>query len=255
MFSMAKTRLQIAAKRDGSFLLVVLLNIRSLSNKISELKATIETLNCSPCKIALTESWLPENDPIPFLSGYQKSFVLNRRGGGVCMFVKNGLNSFMKFSNQEYESITVCVNGTVKKFFFTLFYCSPGRNKFNYISHIEEQIKQNFRNHVILGDINIDLLSESDLKQNLIDTVKSYNFSINSKNKPTRETATTLSCIDFIASNLEVTESNILKTSISDHYAMQIVIPNASIKPEHYSVYRNLKVFDNQETRLKSLFS
>ena len=160
---MAKTRLHSAANRDGSFLSVFLLNIRSLKNKISELNATIETLNCSPDIIALTETWITENDPIPFLSGYQKPFVLNRgsRGGGVCMFIKNGLNAFMKFSNQEYESITVCVNGTIENFLFTLFYCSPSRNKFNYISHIEEQIKHNFRNHVILGDINIDLLSES----------------------------------------------------------------------------------------------
>ena len=147
----------------------------------------------------------------------------------------------MKFSNQEYESITVCVNGTIKNVFFTLFYCSPSRNKFNYISHIEEQIKHDFRNHVILGDINIDLLSESDLKQNLIDTMKSYTFSINSKIEPTRETATTSSCIDFIASNLEVNESNILKSSISDNYALQIVVPNASKQPEHYCVYRNIK--------------
>ena len=174
------------------------------------------------------------------------------RGG---MFVKNGLNAFMKRCNQEYESITVCVNGTNKNFFFALFYCCPSRNKLNYISHIEEQIKQNLGNHVILGDINIDLLLESDLKQNLIDTMKSYNFSINSKIEPTRETATTSSCIDFIASNLESTESNILKLSISDHYALQIVVPNASQKPEHYCVYRNLKFFDNQETRLNFLFS
>ena len=122
------------------------------------------------------------------------------RGGGVCMFIKNGLNAFMKFSNQEYESITVCVNGKIKNFFFTLFYCSPSRNKVNYISQIEEQIKHNFRNHVILGDINVDLLSESDLKY-LIDTMKSYNFTLISKIEPTRETATTSSCIDFIASN------------------------------------------------------
>ena len=55
----------------GVFFSEFLLNIRSLSNKIRDLNATIETLNCSPDIIALTESWLTENDPIPFLSGYQ----------------------------------------------------------------------------------------------------------------------------------------------------------------------------------------
>ena len=118
-----------------------------------------------------------------------------------------------------------------------------------------EQIKHCYRRLVFLGDVNIDLLSESDLKQNLIDAMKSYNFSINSKIEPTRETATTSSCMYFIASNLEVTKSNILKTSISDHYALQILVPNANKKPEHHCAYRNLKVFDNQETRLNFLFS
>ena len=85
--------------------------------------------------------------------------------------------------------------------------------------------------------------------------MKSYNFSINSKIEPTRKTATTSSCIDFIASNLESTESNILKLSISDHYVLQVVVLNASKKPEHYCVNRKIKVFDNQELRLKVLFS
>ena len=66
------------------------LNLRSVSNKFDALKNYLNSLNRKFTIIALTETWLNDNDYDNFkIPGYKstKLFRQNKIGGGICIFL------------------------------------------------------------------------------------------------------------------------------------------------------------------------
>ena len=81
-----------------------ILNVQSLRSHHDQLKVLVASLNRQPLVIALSETWLSNNDPLNLyhLVGYQKGVSVNRqksRGGGLAFFIKNKIN----FSHDSLE--------------------------------------------------------------------------------------------------------------------------------------------------------
>ena len=86
---------------------IIQLNIRGINSKVSELKHLIDhSLHGSPPDIvALCETWLTKNSPLPNIPGYE--FVQkcreHKRGGGVALLISNRI-PFKVLRNISYES-------------------------------------------------------------------------------------------------------------------------------------------------------
>ncbi|CAJ0925451.1 unnamed protein product, partial [Ranitomeya imitator] len=94
----------------------MLANARSLTNKMEELEAEISTGNFDI--VGITETWLDESyDWAVNLQGYSlfRKDRKNRRGGGVCLYVKSCLKSTLREDisegNEDVESIWVEIHG------------------------------------------------------------------------------------------------------------------------------------------------
>ncbi|CAJ0962937.1 unnamed protein product [Ranitomeya imitator] len=94
----------------------MLANARSLRNKMEELEAEISTGNFDI--VGITETWLDESyDWAVNLQGYSlfRKDRKNRRGGGVCLYVKSCLKSTLREDisegNEDVESIWVEIHG------------------------------------------------------------------------------------------------------------------------------------------------
>ena len=138
--------------------------IRSVSANLGELENLIEERK--PSIIALTETWLKNNDDVNLhcLEGYQKPFTSIRsgqRGGGVAIYVSECLQAELVHTDEDFESVSVKVAIKKSKIIVSCFYCQPLRNKNNYLNHIEEVLERNEDiPHLVAGDFNIDLLLE-----------------------------------------------------------------------------------------------
>ena len=106
------------ATNPHNILSIMHFNIRSLHKNIDNLKVALESLNCSPDVVCLSETWLTElNQHSYILDGYI-AYHVTRPGqaarGGVSCFVKDTLQSELltelSFTNEYIELCTVKIN-------------------------------------------------------------------------------------------------------------------------------------------------
>ena len=204
-------------------------NIRSVSANLGHLEILVSELK--PSVIALTETWFKsENDDELFsLEGYHQPFTSTRtqkRGGGVAIYVTKDLEAELFHSDEYHESVFVKINDPKhkKKITVSCFYCEPSRNKNTYLEHIEEVLDKNGNGlQIVCGDFNTDLLNENlGARVTFENMMNSQVLDLVSLREPTRETATSSTCIDAIYSNVSVQRSQILKTTFSDHYSVYL---------------------------------
>ena len=98
---------------EESDLVVLQLNIRGLTNKITELKSLLE--NITTCKkpniILLSETWLNKSSPKFILSNYDSYNVhrTHKKGGGVSVLISNAIKSRGKSISLELNTIELCL--------------------------------------------------------------------------------------------------------------------------------------------------
>ena len=111
-----------------------------------------------------------------------------------------------------------------KKVVVSCFYCEPSRNKSKYLGHVEEVLYiKSGGLQIACGDFNIDMLYENlATRVSLEYSLYSRGFDLVSLREPTRETATSGTCIDSIYSNIAVQRSQIEKTTSSDHFCPKL---------------------------------
>ena len=214
-----------------------------------------------PSIIALTETWFKsESDAELFcLEGYQRPFASTRtkkRGGGVAIYETLDLEAELLNTDEYNESISVKVSDfkRTKKVIVSCFYCAPSRNKSKYLDHVEEVLEINSSGlQIACGDINIDMLNENlATRVSLEYLMYSQDLDWVSLREPTRETATSGTCIDSIYSNITVQRSQIEKTTFSDHYSLKLDVYYEVV--EEILEFRSLKTLDDPLYCEKFLF-
>ena len=195
-----------------TFLKIVLINSRSLNNKLKDLDFTLNV--CKPGILCVTESWLRPSTPNNSIhnSGYslfRKDRHGNREGGGVCIFTNNYCTSasqvFLpdKFISLELVVIDVILTASSTKFRLFLCYRPPCHSEcsveaISYTSLLCECLKSLWPSNstvLLCGDFNFPSINW-DNTQNILNNINTsagifldffYNNSLYQLvNKPTR---------------------------------------------------------------------
>ena len=247
-------------KNDSLFFLHQ--NLRSMNKNINELQSFINQLKCSqsstPTVIGVTETWLTSQDDANLarfqIPGYH--FLHSSRkigkGGGTGLYIKNDIDftevtDYNVFSQCESTWIAISINKT-KIIVGVLYSSGTNRNKQLFSDELDELL-EHFNNQkkkvIILGDMNIDLLS--------IKTTDSYYKTLitngfkNTFSFATRVVQDSETLIDHIITNLTDTVwksiSGTIMNDISDHNSTFVIFP-------HYHEEKKIK-----ESNFEQVFS
>ena len=168
--------------------------------------------------VALGETWLKPSENIE-LAGYQSVHVKSEEGGkGLSVFVKSGI----KFNHQEYHGdrfsliLLQLVNIDI-----AFVYLSKGFNWIVFKEVLEQFIHTN-KNIAVIGDTNIDILSEN---HNLIDYLLEKSF-VQLVQQPTHERGGLLDHI-YINVSLQKKYPFCAQTAVyySDHDIVSLHVP------------------------------
>ena len=156
--------------------------------KLEEYKAIFDSLKVPFDLILFTETWLTENNKnLCIIDDYRPIHLirpgddinLKEKGGGVSIFIKNGL------SYKERDDLTIIlpymeclfieIQINKKKYILGGFYRVPDTNINLFIekyNEIVEQLKTNYE-LILVGDYNIDLLKDDTSKNNFMLCIQS----------------------------------------------------------------------------------
>jgi len=220
----------------GRLINIFHLNIRSLKKHFDDLSVVLHSINIHNLDlIILSETWgySEYGMHIPNYQCYFNNSRLNKSDGLVIYINEKIIHtvSHIKDNNFVFTVIKLCIKG--KTISILTVYRSPSTN----ITDFTQSLESNIRDHingdlcVFLGDINIDLLSENDIR-----TVE-YQNSLASQGfeachrKPTRATDVSDTCIDhiFVRINKQLKQkinlnTVILQTTITDHYSTILAV-------------------------------
>ena len=210
------------------------LNIRSLGFHHDQLKKVLETFECKPEILIITETWLTENDSLERfeLDDYQPveskpRECFKRRSGGVAVYVKEGIRyRSIELQTQKECSIMQVIfsDSDVKNFCAVYrpetFRLSKFFPEFEVLLHFLKTLKGE---KTIFGDFNIDTLNEHKDKTDYTSLLASYDFQVQNC-LPTRVTPTSKTCLDHLITERTVNTETI-QTTISDHFTVTAKIP------------------------------
>lgn len=208
-------------------------NIRSLARNRDQLEVYLSQFDFTFDCIILTETWKIHDLSLYNREGYDVFYNegdLNK-ADGVIAYVRKSLYSKYSLVNiGECKAIQLEINLTGINLFITAIYRSPSICVNNFIEQFHSYL-DNFRAdatsyHIIAGDINIDILGDSEMKFNYLNTLSEHNYH-SFINRATRPTG---SCIDHIFVNGGLTDvrdncqSYILRSHITDHHSTSIFL-------------------------------
>ena len=224
-----------------------------------------------------TETWLTKDkcdlynfvgfQSIHHLRPVETNFDHKKRGGGISLFIKNGINykprEDLTLMLPFMESCFIELKFNHKTYLIGGIYRTPDTNANVFIeklNEILEPLKSQYQ-IILMGDYNIDLMTDN-AQKNTFQLCLQSNYLIPTITKPTRvacitnengETITTESLIDNIFINASTRHlSGLIETNISDHFPIFIKIPEIAkdnINSPVCTQYRlieefNMKKFD-----------
>lgn len=242
------------------------INIRSISKNIDELAIFLNQLSLNFEIIVLTETHYVYDPQIFKLDGYNILYnegTLNRNDG-VIVLIKPTLRYTYNIVNiGEIRALQLNVTKNEKNFIITAIYRSPSTCPKNFNIQLLKYMDgiKGGDMHIIVGDINIDILSDNDYIEEYKNIMSAHGF-ISYINKHTRPQSKT--CLDhfFIKSSLHNDDSKIrsyiFEYDITDHYPIAVTFEidkmadkknNLTSKQKYkkYINYANLKSDLRQE--------
>ena len=236
-------------------------NIRSAPKNLKKFELYLSGLNFQFPIIALTESWLRDDNADKYgISGYTSEHNIrpNRRGGGVSLLIKDDIEYTIRedlcYQNGIMETLFIEIDKKQFKknqnIIIGVIYRPPDTDINTFNIHIEQclsKIKSEKKLAYISGDYNINLLNvdKHAASQEFIDIMYSHSF-FPCITKPTRVSKTSCTLIDNIFSNdyseATTSVSGILYTDVSDHFPVYYI---------DFSVSVNV----NESTYTKRIFS
>ena len=233
---------------------ILYLNIRSLGKNLEHLTLLLESQlknNNIIHILAFCETWLTLNKYILPLNNYTfvgKNSIRKSGIGGVCFYIHNTLNynivEQLSFSNNCLEIITMDLITNSRNITLSCIYRHPQTSidELNNCLNLLDNSKKS--DHIILGDINIDLLKPDLNSSEYYNNLLSHGFLPNI-NIPTRVSKTSKTLIDhiFTKSNFIENHCQILQNDISDHYPIitSINLTGGNINKKVNYLIRNIR--------------
>lgn len=218
---------------------VVHQNIRSIARNFDEFIVLLsqfrEEIDC----IVLSETRYISNISNFQIEGYN---LLYNEGcynvcDGVTIYIKNNINYTVKLVNlAETTALEVNIVYDNDTYQLIAIYKSPQINIADFNDSLKSYIKHIKKTDysLIIGDVNIDILSENINSYEYLDILSENGF-ISQINKYTREQNESKSCLDhiFLKSKSGVSHGDvaaIIKTNITDHYTTILNIGTEKVK-------------------------
>lgn len=240
------------ANKTSKYITIAHLNTRSLFTGFTELKSLIKKHDFDI--LAITETWL--SDGIPSNAVNIPGYKLIRqdrdgRGGGVGFYVKSLFNcKIISLDNHHAEIEDLWVEIKIGRFALAIgvIYRPPNYNAVQCVEKIDNVLSHiipNYKNIVVVGDVNVNLFQLNNCITNCFDT---YGF-IQLINDPTRVTLHSSTLIDPIFVNCSefVIQSGVENADlISDHKLVfcKLKIPQYKYK-QKFVTYRDFRQFEN----------
>ena len=200
---------------------ILSINIRSITKNILQLRKTVKKLNTTI--VACQEVWHPHRGFVN-IEGYSNIVVKtrkNKRGGGLGLYVKNGISyeiletvDQLKLKKIEVQGIRITENN--KNTDIINIYRPPECDYKTTINDLKEIMKLVSRNTIIIGDLNIDVRKKNSMTKMYEDLIQKYNLiqKVNAYTRVTNKTATT---IDHTVTNIINLKTLVTHFMISDH--------------------------------------
>lgn len=225
--------------------IIMHVNIRSMNANFDRLKILIESLAIKPAIVICSETFEQVNCNLYQLKGseYEYRIYYNEsrinRNDGVIVFVNNNLvqnTEVIEAGRIKIINTRITLNDK-SGFEISALYRSHGIPKTAFILDLNKYLikKRNVKNHLVIGDFNIDLLDcdhcSQDFLCNFLD--KGYIPGFVGITKPPIGRAKG-SCIDniFIKSHNIKTVTYKLKLDITDHYPIIIAVDKLKTVPK-----------------------
>ena len=160
--------------------------------------------------------------------------------GGVGAYFSN-LISFTEMKCPELKTkgcedlwLKVQFPGQTDRYIIAVIYCHPGSNVNIFLDALDHKLhilNSNRRKVISMGDMNIELNSDSSRRIEYVNLIKSNVFS-SLITQPTRVTADSLTIIDHILTNdnESVITPGVFLYKLADHYAIYCSITNPKFK-------------------------
>lgn len=214
-------------------------NIRSISKNLNELKIFLSQCNKNIDCVVLSETWKVDNIDIYKMQGYD--IIYNNgnfnKSDGLIVYIKSNIKySHRIIEINEINILELTLNFEDKKIKILAVYRSPASSPLTFMNNLKDLLENSQNNQdysILIGDLNIDILSDNDCTNEYLNIMSENSFisTINSITRPNNQTGT---CIDhaFIksATELDFIIPFIIKTDITDHFtiALQIIFPEKS---------------------------
>lgn len=229
---------------NDSKLIIIHQNIRSMRANFDCFLAEISTWKQYPDVIILSEIWINSEEIVLYnIPGYELIVQTNdsHRSGGVAIFVKRNISMVVcnESTNFNYADVVKTKFNFMNIEFYLLavyrllqFNTKLFTNELN--EFLQKQFgKKQFKNLLIIGDCNIDLLN---CESNEVDSYKVMMASQGMEaliNCPTRVTKVSQTCIDHVfVRSVNKHEfdfkAEVLQTQITDHYATLLTVRRVS---------------------------
>ena len=227
------------------------LNIQGLRNKTEEIDIWLKSQKYNLDALCMTETWLTSDElslgiyigELQLVSGFSRT---NKRHGGVGIFIKKDLHYTVlkNIENLNKESDFECcaVSLDTLNTILVSIYRSPLGNMdifFNSMNECLERIFKCNKQIIITGDFNINFMNLDNNVINFKNLLLSFNLKI-TISEPTRISRFSSTCIDNVATNIELYETKVIDTDLSDHRAILFSIPTPNLPMMETSNFRQL---------------
>lgn len=231
-------------------LLIFHSNVRSINKNFDEIKILISQIKNDLDFIVLSETWKINEVSLYNIDGY--NIIYNEgeinQNDGLVIYIKTNYTfrqKILKIGDIKIIQVSTTFDG--KKLIISALYRPPSTcvNNFNIqLSNYLQSVSLDTDMHLIVGDININILGEEEYAHNYLNIMGEHGF-ISAINNFTRIQGNSKSCIDhmFIKNKNEGYEyiPIIIETCITDHYSLltQIISPERKqvlnkINTKHY---------------------
>ena len=184
----------------------------------------------------VTETWLEESETFLFQINDFSAVHSCRagRGGGVAIYVRKSIKFREIEKSSKGEPINwICISLGVHNLKISVIYKPPSLNNCHFLPFLESVLLKHSKKHLIIGDMNINLLDDSQVIKDYKDLVAVSNFKINnlvSEEFATRVTRVSKSLIDHVLSDYSGRldcKVNVKENALSDHKLILIDVKSS----------------------------
>lgn len=209
---------------------ILCLNIRSLNANFTSLQFFIESFDVKPSIIVCTETWNIEYLPYFSLSGYKMYYNDSKinQNDGVVIYFKDYISEETKIIEIGKLKILHSIVTFDKNINLEIssFYRCHDLPKNSFILDIKKflETKINTKNHILLGDFNIDTIEFDNLSNEFLNNFleKGYSPCFQSITRPSISNPNEGSCIDNIYKKIVSFQTKAIKLDnlFNDHYPL-----------------------------------